>query len=268
MMRVVFIAWLVLSLLIMGSLCFIAALLYMATRLKCVHRVMWWLYEAWVGMLAAWVRYFIPGIDLKLHDPLPRQGPYILISNHHTWVDILILFTVFHKRMPMFVFVMKRELLWMPILGVVCWGLGHPFLRRDKKRVGGVVKDVLTLQTAVNSCVKHGHGIMIFPEGSRYSTKGGPASGYRYLLKPKSKGLSILCNQFVDEHIPVVDVTLAYHTIGFQPGDFFGRRLGRVLVDVRSTTVTADQANTWLLDVWLKKDQLIHQYKRSLSEDH
>ena len=45
---------------------------------------------------------------------LHRDDWYLLICNHQSWVDILVLQRVFNRRIPFLKFFIKRELAWMP----------------------------------------------------------------------------------------------------------------------------------------------------------
>ncbi|RJP57661.1 MAG: acyltransferase, partial [Deltaproteobacteria bacterium] len=71
------------------------------------------------------VRWDISGIeDLK-----PNEW-YLVIANHQSWVDILILQNIFHRKIPFLKFFMKKQLIWVPIIGLTCWALDFPFMRR------------------------------------------------------------------------------------------------------------------------------------------
>src|SRR5262245_17860260 len=56
----------------------------------------------------------------------PRKS-YLIICNHQSWSDILLLFDLFHTRLPFLRFFLKRELLFAPIVGTGCWTLDFPF---------------------------------------------------------------------------------------------------------------------------------------------
>ena len=161
MFRVFFFIWLVGSLLVQGIPCFCLSLIYRVCPLGIVHRGMWWLYENWVGGLSYWVKKLLPKMELVIKGQLPTNGSYILISNHYSWLDILVLYALTHKKVPSFVFVMKRSLIWVPMLGVECWGLGHPLLRRDRTRKNGVLCDLLTLQEAARKAQNYQYGLSL-----------------------------------------------------------------------------------------------------------
>ncbi len=51
-------------------------------------------------------------------------------SNHRSWVDILVLQSIFNRRIPFLKFFLKRQLIWVPLLGLAWWALDFPFMRR------------------------------------------------------------------------------------------------------------------------------------------
>ena len=64
---------------------------------------------------------------------LSREEWYMLIANHQSWPDILVLVRAFNARIPGVKFFFKRSLLWVPILGLALWGLDFPSMRRYSK---------------------------------------------------------------------------------------------------------------------------------------
>src|SRR3990167_9359239 len=53
---------------------------------------------------------------------LKRDGWYMVVSNHQTWVDILIVSLALHRRVPTLKFFMKKELLWsLPFAGLAAY---------------------------------------------------------------------------------------------------------------------------------------------------
>jgi len=65
---------------------------------------------------------------------LSRKDWYILIANHQSWVDILLLSGIFSLKIPTTKFFMKKELLWqLPLAGICCYVLGYPFMERHTR---------------------------------------------------------------------------------------------------------------------------------------
>ena len=55
---------------------------------------------------------------------------YLVISNHCSAADIPILQTVFKHKIPLLKFFLKKELIYVPLLGMAWWALDFPFMRR------------------------------------------------------------------------------------------------------------------------------------------
>ena len=52
-------------------------------------------------------------------------GWYLVISNHRTWADILVLQKVFNHRIPFLKFFLKQQLIWLPVAGQVRWAMDN-----------------------------------------------------------------------------------------------------------------------------------------------
>ena len=100
-----------------------------------ITRILMRMGEAWValnsGLLAT-----AGSIDWRATglDTLRRDEWYLVLSNHQTWVDILVLQKVFNRRIPFLKFFIKQELVWFPFLGVAWWALDMPFMKRYSAR--------------------------------------------------------------------------------------------------------------------------------------
>lgn len=259
-----FILWLIGSLLTRGIFCFLCAVLFLITGSARIHKIMWHLYQSWVGQLSSHVRTLIPNIEVAQEGDLDVQGAYIIIANHYSWLDILILYTVLYGRAPGFVFVMKRSLLKLPMIGIICWGLGHPLMRKDRKRKGGRLLNHWALEGAVKKAVECGYGIAIFPEGTRYNIYDQlPKTSYRNLLNPKASGLNILVEN-MPMPVTVVDVSLAYKESQHKIVDFLLGRVSAVHVRISQHYLAHTEVKNWLRDRWLKKDAHLHQDIQSL----
>jgi 1-acyl-sn-glycerol-3-phosphate acyltransferase len=71
--------------------------------------------------------------DMRGVDTLRQDTSYLCISNHQTWVDIPALIESLNRRTPFFKFFLKKELIWVPLLGLAWWGLDYPFMKRYSK---------------------------------------------------------------------------------------------------------------------------------------
>lgn len=147
----------------------------------------------WLGCNALVIR-LTTRIDWQLEDNtrLRKDGWYLIISNHMSWTDIVVLGHLFRNRLPVPKFFMKHELIYIPLLGLACWGLDMPFMRRYSREfllrnphLRG--KDI---ETTRNACEKFRHiptTVINFVEGTRFTDQKREAarSRYRHLMPPR-----------------------------------------------------------------------------------
>ena len=83
---------------------------------------------------------------------------YIFMSNHQSFVDIFVLLASIPKD---FKFIMKKELMDIPILGPAMKRAGYMEIERDDPR-----ESIKQLNRAIEK-IKNGTSVLIFPEGTR-----------------------------------------------------------------------------------------------------
>jgi len=91
-----------------------------------------------------------------LHSPIP-SGPYVIVSNHVSYLDIFLMYSILPKS-P-FVFLGKSEILSYPILRTYFKNLNIPVYRNDKKKAGRAYSEAL-------KSINNGWSLVIFPEGT------------------------------------------------------------------------------------------------------
>jgi 1-acyl-sn-glycerol-3-phosphate acyltransferase len=113
----------------------IAGLLKLAIPIPWCRKVLTiliiWIAENWVK----WNGFIYDTLyDIKWNiqglDQLKKEGWYLVISNHQTWIDIPVLQTIFHQKIPFLKFFLKKDLIWVPVMGVCWWALDFPFMKR------------------------------------------------------------------------------------------------------------------------------------------
>lgn len=244
-----------------------------------VSRWLMRLAQGWVGtngaILAATrdIRWDVRGIER-----LERREWYLIICNHRSWVDILVLQKVFHRRIPFLKFFIKRELIWVPVLGLAWWALDMPFMKRYSRaylqqhpeKQG---QDLATTRRACEHFARTPTAVVNFVEATRYSDDKRDAQGrpYRHLLKPRAGGIAFVLSAMGASLHALLDVTLVYP--GGQPTfwDLCNGRMDEVVVDVRvhplpdwarSGDVEADlgfrrRVQVWINALWREKDDRI-----------
>jgi 1-acyl-sn-glycerol-3-phosphate acyltransferase len=120
--------------------------------------VRWRVIAAW-PQLATWLARHLLGIDYEVlgRDNIPRE-PCVILSKHQSAWETIAYTSIF----PPHVYVIKRELLWIPFLG---WGLAlmSPIAinRADRKRA------MQRLIEQGRERFRQGFSIMVYPEGTR-----------------------------------------------------------------------------------------------------
>jgi len=218
--------------------------------------------------------------DVQGGDELKKEGWYLMISNHLSWTDIVVLCCVFKDRIPMPKFFLKQQLLYVPFIGMACWALDMPFMRRYSREylIRHPEKRGQDLATTRRSCAKFKHTpttVVNYVEGTRFTEDKQRRSkaGYQYLLQPKTGGIAYTLAAMGDQFDSIIDVTLAYPENTQKP--FKDALMGRMTkIVVRTKVLPVDeqvrgdyfndkpykrQFQQWLGDVWQEKDQLLKQ---------
>lgn len=226
--------------------------------------------EAWIAGNSAWMRltqkldWDISGVE-GLN---PRQW-YLVVCNHQSWVDILVLQHVLNRRIPLLKFFLKKELIWVPIMGLAWWALEFPFMRRHseaylKQHPQERGKDAAATRAACEKYALVPTSVMNFLEGTRCT----PAkqqrqqSPYQHLLKPKAGGVTLALEAMGEKFGAVLDITLVYPAGTPNFWQFLQGRVPTVRVHARTLPVPQAQREVcqqWVNQLWADKDALITQ---------
>ena len=98
----------------------------------------------------------------------------MVIANHQSWVDILVLQRILNHRIPFLKFFLKQELIFVPVLGLAWWALDFPFMKRYspsqlKKNPKLKGKDIEITKKACSKFKTKPVSVMNFVEGTRYT---------------------------------------------------------------------------------------------------
>jgi 1-acyl-sn-glycerol-3-phosphate acyltransferase len=157
-------------------------------------------------------RLFYPvNWDVQVQGRIDPSRSYLVISNHQSIIDILLMYHLFEHRAAPLVYFLKRELLWMPIIGVACWAMDFPFMRRSKNP-DLRSQDMEATRKFCERFRRQPITAVNFAEGTRFSEakRTGKQSPFRHLLRPKSAGLAYTLNAMGDQFGGIIDVTIAY----------------------------------------------------------
>ncbi len=196
-----------------------AALPFARTR-AIGNRLLTGIAQSWIGVNNAMLDHFTPTrVDVRLLDgvDLRRDGHYLVLANHQSWVDILVLQKVFNRRIPLLRFFLKRQLFWVPLLGLAWWALDFPFMGRyTPKQIARhpelAGRDIAATRRACEKFRALPVSIMNFVEGTRFTAakKASQSSPFVHLLKPKSGGVAFVLSAMGEALHAILDVSIAY----------------------------------------------------------
>ena len=95
------------------------------------------------------------GIDLEVRGQPVTLGPALLVCNHISWLDILVIHATRHCR-----FVSKSELRDWPVLGTLATGGGTLYIERAQR------KDAMRMVKDMAKSLREGDVLAVFPEGT------------------------------------------------------------------------------------------------------
>ncbi len=228
-----------------------------------------WVNSTMMNWLAR-TRFHVSGTE-----GLQVDGHYLVLANHQSWVDIVVLQKVFNRRIPLLRFFLKRQLFWVPLLGLAWWALDFPFMGRyTRKEIARNPelgkRDVEATRRACEKFRDIPVSVMNFVEGTRFTDAkhAGQSSPYRHLLKPKSGGVAFVLDAMGDGLHAVLDVTIAYP--GGRPSmvDLMGNRVPDVHVHIRQRPIPEElmggnyqedrafraRFQQWMNGLWQEKD--------------
>lgn len=255
------------------------------TLRRAITRILMAMGENWISTNWLMMR-FAGSIQLERRglEGLRRDGWYLVISNHQTWVDIVVLQAVFNRRIPFLKFFIKRELIWFPLLGIAWWAMDMPFMKRfspsylaRNPHMKG--KDLETTRRACEKFRDTPTSVINFLEGTRFSEQKRVArnSPYRHLLPPRAGGLAVALSSMGELFESVVDVTMVYPDGATSFWDMCCGSHVNVVVEVRERELEGwlvegnyetdrefrKQVHSWLGQIWSEKDEILDKTRES-----
>ncbi|KXI29541.1 acyltransferase [Paraglaciecola hydrolytica] len=240
------------------------------------------------GCATAWIsvnklnQNLVANTDFKVNgdEDLSLNDWYLVISNHRSWVDILVLQRVFNRKIPFLKFFLKKELIWVPLLGLAWWALDFPFMHRYNKaflarhpQLKG--KDLEVTRQACEKFRFKPVSIMNFVEGTRFTQhkKQLQNASYEHLLNPRAGGMAFVLSAMGDKLHKLLDVTIHYPQGTPSFWQFVCGKVQHINVEIKVFSIeelikndifAADYFDNpeqrakfqlWLSSLWQQKDQ-------------
>lgn len=222
-------------------------------------------------------RFHITGLEQVRMD-----NWYLVVANHQSWLDIVVLIYLFNRKIPVLKFFIKDQLKWIPLLGFSWWAMGCPFMKRYSKaylakKPHKKGQDVLATQKAIQRFKTHPVSVMNFVEGTRFTPakKLAQQSPYQHILKPKAGGIGFVIQAMGHQINSLLDVTIVYSGTQHSLWDFLCGRVSDIHLDVQTIPIPeafydsnrTDQPEQlsefrdWINAKWAEKDKRIASYK-------
>lgn len=181
-----------------------------------------------IRFLVRHVKYFL-GLRFEVSgwEHLQTQGPYVIISNHQSSLDILGMMEVLPDRCTM---IAKKELVYAGTVGLVCWLGGLVFINRKKT---SDAKSVMA--NAAKTMLDDQIRLWVFPEGTR-NQKGD--------LLPFKKGAFHLAVQAQVPIIPIVFSSYSNFYLRKEKQFNSGTIRLKVLPKIETKGMTSDDVST------------------------
>lgn len=246
---------------------------------KPVSRALVAIAEQWIAVngflfaLLTGTRWVVEGLE-----GLNRNGWYLVLSNHQSWVDIPVLQRTLNRRIPFLKFFLKRQLKWVPVMGLAWWALDFPFMQRYSRETLEKHPELRgrDKQATRKACERFRDSpvsVMNFVEGTRF-TEGKHAqqgSPFAHLLRPRAGGVAFVLEAMGDILRSVIDVTIVYPQGIPTLIDMLSNKVSEIRIHIRELPIPADLLNgdyendegfrarfqTWINGLWEEKERLI-----------
>ncbi len=158
------------------------------------------------------------GVEVTVEGALPGAGPFLIVSNHISWMDIPLIRHLFPAQ-----FIAKEEISLWPVIGAGAKRAGTLFISREK------LSSLHATLDQVCQSFGRGESVVLFPEGTTTTGEG---------LLPFRSGLF---QSALRTGIPILPVALRYTTlaghtnpaVSYTGGESFGRSFWRTLGEPR-----------------------------------
>ncbi len=238
---------------------------------------LWVLINHWIFQLTCKTKLEVVG-----EQTLSEDNWYCIMANHQSWVDILLMGELLRKKTPPLRFFMKQELIWqIPIVGIACWALGYPFMKRYSRAYlqKHPEKRGQDLETTKRFCQKFKTlpiSICNYAEGTRFTSAKHKRqqSNYTHLLKPRAGGIAFVLAAMDGMVKHLVDVTMVYHHNKPNTWNFLCGRINKITLHYQVIPITTDligdynndsafrnHFQQWINQRWEEKDLLIDTIK-------
>jgi 1-acyl-sn-glycerol-3-phosphate acyltransferase len=191
----------------------------------------------WAKSMLWWLRITC-GVTYRIigREHIPDHASIILSKHQSAWETL-----AFQKIFPPQVWVLKRELLWVPFFG---WGLAMTSPIAINRSAGREALKQMVAQG--KDRMKKGFWVVIFPEGTR--------------MAPGTKGKYHIGGAWLAAHTSSTVVPVAHNAGEFWPKNSFIKKPGVITVSIGpaidSTGLKPDELNQQV-EQWIEQEMLV-----------
>ncbi len=241
---------------------------------KRMDKIVWW-WTANNRRMIRWLKLADPEINWPDRDTFSSENWYLVICNHQSWTDILLLQSYLYGTLPPLKFFTKQELIWVPFIGLAMHVLGFPYVKRVTKEQIRANPELRTADrdntiAACDDFKNHPTAILNFVEGTRRTSEKHARQGgdFRYLLRPKVGGLGYVIEGMGTDLECLLDVTIIYHDGVPTFWEFLQGKGGRIEMEMTRHTIPEhlleldesarrSELAQWIKELWMQKDEKI-----------
>ena len=172
------------------------------------------------------------------------EGPAVYLSNHQSALETI----AFPSFLPQFVWVLKRELHYIPIFGWCVMALGHIGINRSAGS-----ESIRLINKEGKKAIERGSSVAIFPEGTR------APYGQLGEFSPGGAGLAINCG------VPVVPIAQNAGKVWGKQS--FGKSPGKITVIIGEPIPTAGMPPSERKKLNNRVKEIIAEYLKEMEEE-
>lgn len=259
--------------LLWGCVVLVLGLIKLVLPMAWVSNLLHSAYQGWCSGNRLGLKLSNAQITTVINGDVNKLGWYLLISNHFSWLDIVVLSAI--DVLPAPKFFLKDELKYVPLIGSGAWAMGMPFMKRVSKAqlaknpaLKGL--DVARTKHSCRNFRSHPTTIINFVEGTRFTKAKHQTqqSPFKYLLKPKAGGVAFALEVLGEQFDAILNTTLVYQAQSNHIcGSFLRGRLNKVSVNITVVPVGLELLGNYQQDsqfrtrfqesinrLWLEKD--------------
>ena len=220
----------------------------------------------------------IHGDKVEVHglEGLEKKDWYLVVSNHASAADIPIVQKVFNRKIPFLKFFLKKQLIWVPFLGLAWWALDFPFMQRFSREYieKNPEKKGQDLEITRKACDKFKLfpiSVINFIEGTRFSEvkRDKQSSPFKHLLKPKAGGLGFVLGSMGDQLNNMLLINIKYSPLAPSMWGYLSGQYDKAVVHIEKIQIPDNLKNKnyitdnqfknelqlWVNELWQKQEE-------------